>query len=98
MPDTNIRQHVYARILVSGRVQGVGYRAFTHRRAAGKGLSGGVRNLETGQVELELEGERAVIEDLLVELRKGPIGSHVTQVQVEWGMAAARFHEFHIWY
>jgi acylphosphatase len=46
---------VRARISVSGRVQGVGYRAFTVRVANERGLVGGVRNCEDGRVELEAE-------------------------------------------
>ncbi|MBX3235628.1 MAG: acylphosphatase [Nitrospiraceae bacterium] len=98
MPQSDSREHVYARVLVSGRVQGVGYRAFTQRVGTARRLAGGVRNLDTGQVELEVEGSRAVIEDLLAELRKGPVGSRVTQVQVEWSTAADRFTDFQIWY
>jgi acylphosphatase len=98
MPNSPTQQHVYARVVVNGRVQGVGYRAFTRHRASAKGLSGGVRNLETGQVEVEIEGEKAVIEDLVSDLRKGPVGSYVIHVHVEWGAAADRFHGFQIWY
>jgi len=61
--EANVRAH----ILVSGRVQGVGYRAFAHRVATQRGLVGGVRNLDDGRVELDVEGDRAVIEALLLE-------------------------------
>ncbi len=49
---------VRARILVAGRVQGVGFRAFAARTATRLDLVGGVRNLDDGRVELEVEGRR----------------------------------------
>jgi len=93
---TEIGESVRARILVSGRVQGVGYRAFTCRMAAARGLTGGVENLDSGQVAVDAEGGRAVLEEFLVDLKKGPVGARVTQVQVEWGNATGRYHDFTI--
>jgi acylphosphatase len=86
-----------AKILVHGHVQGVGYRAFACRMAASRGLTGGVKNLDNGQVALDVEGAREVIEELLVELKKGPVGARVSQVQVEWNHATGRHHDFTIW-
>ena len=63
---------VRARIVISGRVQGVGYRAFGEEAAQRCGVRGGVRNLRDGRVEVEAEGERGAVDDLLVCLRKGP--------------------------
>jgi len=88
---------VRAKILVSGHVQGVGYRAFTCRVAASRGLTGGVENLDSGQVALDVEGSRGALEDLLIDLKKGPVGARVTQVQVEWSRSTGRYHEFTIW-
>lgn len=87
-----------AHILVSGRVQGVGYRAFAARVAARHGLLGGVRNLDDGRVELDVEGKRAVIEALLQELKMGPPAARVTNVEAEWSAATERFSNFSIWY
>ena len=87
---------VRAKILVSGRVQGVGYRAFTCRMAASRGLTGGVENLDSGQVAVDVEGSRNILEDFLADLKRGPVGARVTQVQVEWGNATGRHHEFAI--
>lgn len=86
-----------AKILVSGHVQGVGYRAFTRRVATSRGLTGGVENLDSGQVALEVEGSREVLEELVRDLKKGPVGARVTQVQVEWSLATGRYHDFTIW-
>lgn len=87
---------VRAKILVSGRVQGVGYRAFTCRMAASRGLTGGVENLDSGQVAVDVEGSRNVLEEFLADLKRGPVGARVTQVQVEWGNATGRHHDFRI--
>ena len=73
-----------ARILIDGAVQGVGFRYFIYRRASRLGLAGFVRNLPGGEVEIELEGERADIEALLGQAREGPFMARVDRVQVEW--------------
>ena len=91
-------QPVRARIMVSGRVQGVGYRAFAARMAAQHGLVGGVRNLDDGRVELDVEGKKAVIEGLLHELQVGPPAARVTKIETEWSAATERFSSFSIWY
>jgi acylphosphatase len=89
---------VRAHILVSGRVQGVGYRAFAARVATRHGLVGGVRNLSDGRVELDVEGPKPVIDAVLLELHVGPPAAHVTSVDTEWSPATARFATFSIWY
>jgi acylphosphatase len=58
--------------LVSGRVQGVGYRAYVHRQALELGLRGRVRNLDDGRVELIASGEARALEELRQRLLKGP--------------------------
>ncbi|MCS6319326.1 MAG: acylphosphatase [Nitrospira sp.] len=93
---TETGEPVRARILVSGRVQGVGYRAFTCRKALSHGLTGGVENLDSGQVAVEAEGSRGVLEEFILDLKKGPVGSRVTQVQVEWSRATGRYQDFTI--
>jgi acylphosphatase len=89
---------VRARISVSGRVQGVGYRAFTVRVASERGLVGGVRNCEDGRVELEAEGPREKIMSLIAALKVGPPASRVTEVRVEWVQAKGRQTDFAVWY
>jgi len=89
---------VRAHIMVSGRVQGVGYRAFAARVAVQQGLLGGVRNLDDGRVELDVEGKQAVIEALLHELKAGPPAARVTKIETEWSAATGRFSRFSIWY
>ncbi len=78
-----------ARIWVSGRVQGVGFRYFTAGRARRLGLGGSVRNLPDGRVEVVAEGDRAAIEALIAAVRQGPPGAHVGEIRVDWSDAPA---------
>ena len=64
-------------VRVSGRVQGVYYRAFTRDKAVALGVSGWVRNLPGGGVEAVLEGERQNVGELLKFMKSGPSGSMV---------------------
>ncbi len=73
--------------IVSGRVQGVGYRAFVVRYARALGLDGSVRNLPSGQVEVIAEGDEKALQQLLTLLREGPPAARVTSVSVQWGEA-----------
>jgi len=84
--------------MVSGLVQGVGYRAFAARVAGNHRLVGGVRNLNDGRVEVDVEGEKAVIQALVVELKAGPPGSDVQKIEIEWSPSTNRFSSFRIWY
>jgi len=71
------------KVLVSGRVQGVFYRAFTRQNAEQLGLSGWVKNLEDGRVEAEIEGSRQAIERMLTKMRRGPPGARVDDIETE---------------
>ena len=75
---------VGAHILVSGLVQGVGFRYFVSARARKLGLSGYVCNLFDGSVEIFAEGERALIEDLIREVKVGPRAAHVADLKIHW--------------
>jgi acylphosphatase len=87
-----------AKLLVTGTVQGVGYRAFAARVASQQNLRGGVRNLNDGRVELEVEGPKGRILDLIEDLKIGPPASRVAAVEVEWSPATGRFVNFTVWY
>ena len=80
---------------VEGRVQGVGYRMFVRERAVALGLSGWVRNLPSGDVDLEAEGPRAVLDRFLSDLQSGPPASRVRNVHAEWAPARGT-HGFEI--
>ena len=70
------------RFVVSGRVQGVGFRYFVLRRAQGLGLAGWTRNLEDGRVEVRAWGGEDALTKLGQELARGPQSSKVTNVDI----------------
>ena len=63
---------VVYRVVLSGRVQGVGFRAWTERTARSLGLSGWVRNLRNGSVEALFAGPADVVDDMISRCRRGP--------------------------
>ncbi len=73
-----------ATILVAGRVQGVGFRAFARRQALDLGLAGHAENLADGRVEIVAEGPRDQLEHYLVKLRVGPTHARVDELEVQW--------------
>jgi len=70
--------------IVSGRVQGVAYRYFAQRWAGSLSLSGWVRNLDDGRVELLAEGDKRALEEFLTHLRDGPRLAVVDGIEVRW--------------
>ena len=84
---------------VTGRVQGVGFRDFTRRRAARLGLAGWVRNEpDRRTVRLVAEGPRAHLEELLAALHQGPSAARVEHVAADWGAATGEFDGFRVAY
>ena len=67
-------------VRVTGIVQGVGFRWFVRERARRLGLSGWVRNLSDGSVEVVASGDAHQLEFLMGELRRGPAGARVDQI------------------
>jgi acylphosphatase len=84
--------------IVSGSVQGVGFRYFVQDTAVALHLKGWVRNLWRGDVEVMAEGERPALEQLLAALRRGPRSAQVDSVHLEWGEYTGEFRSFHIKY
>ena len=74
-------------VIVSGRVQGVGYRAFVRRYAKNNKISGYAENITDGRVEVIAEGYKPDLEHLLLMLAKGPSHAKVTATDVTWGEA-----------
>jgi acylphosphatase len=74
---------VARRYIISGRVQGVGFRYFTEAAAAREGIHGWVRNLPDGRVEASAEGEADAVDRFESKLRHGPPGARVEDVDVE---------------
>jgi len=87
-----------ARVVVSGRVQGVWFRGFTQRVAADAGVRGWVRNLPDRRVEAVLQGSRAAVEKVVGFLREGPPGASVTDIAVSWSPPSEVCRGFHIRY
>ena len=83
-------------LLFSGRVQGVGFRAFVAQHAKQIGICGWVRNVGRRQVEVLAEGTRADLEDFLQAVREGPSVSQVEDVKVEWGDTQEKFNSFKV--
>ncbi len=86
------RAHVY----VTGRVQGVFFRAETANLAHGLGLVGWVRNTPDGRVEAIFEGEKHSVEEAVEFCRRGPPGAQVSKLDVEWGGWKGEFRDFRV--
>ena len=87
-----------ALIRVYGRVQGVGYRYFALRQGELLGLKGYVRNCIDGSVELEVEGEKAIIEQFTQILKEGPRFSQVSKVDLTFNEYEAKYSHFSVEY
>lgn len=70
------------RYLISGRVQGVGFRFFTQAAAAPEGLHGWVRNRPDGGVEIQAEGDVEALDRFERRIQHGPPGARVDRVEV----------------
>jgi acylphosphatase len=81
---------------VHGRVQGVFFRSFVQRWAEQLKLTGYVRNLPDGTVEVRAEGERQQLEKLADYLRQGPPPARVSNVVTGWTEYTGNFADFRI--
>ena len=84
------------RYVIAGRVQGVGFRWFTHDAAAREGIHGWVRNLADGRVEVVAEGDVESVDRLEAVIRRGPGSARVEGVEVEEHAPAGRTTGFEI--
>ena len=73
---------VYKQIFVSGRVQGVFFRDSTRQLATRLKLSGGVRNLADGRVEVQVTGDETMVQELIKWLKIGPKFAKVSTIEV----------------
>ena len=83
-------------MVISGRVQGVGFRWFTHDVATRAGVTGWVRNLPDGRVEAWIEGEATSVDRVEAAVRLGPRGARVATVAVDVEDPAGRDTGFSI--
>jgi len=85
-------------VLLSGRVQGVGFRNFTAARARRAKLTGFVRNLPDGRVEALAEGPPHAVAEWLDKVKRGPRAARVENVDVAEEVPAGDFESFDIWF
>jgi len=83
-------------LLIEGLVQGVCYRAFARDEAEALRLSGWVRNLPDGRVELVAEGPEEALQKLLAWCRRGPPAAHVRDLNARWSEATGEFTGFRV--
>lgn len=83
------------RVLYGGRVQGVGFRFTVLQIAKGRAVTGFVRNLADGRVELVAEGSAAELDRFLAEIAAAMAGN-IHQTEVAVGVAAGRFTDFRV--
>ena len=88
----NFRLHAY----VKGHVQGVGFRYHVLKAAQDDHLTGWVRNLYDGRVEVMAEGPHADLNQLLLRLRLGPISAQVNNVDYTFSEVKGDFHGFRV--
>lgn len=84
---------------VRGRVQGVYYRAFTARVAKSLGIKGYVRNVaRTGDVEVDAEGDKPKLEEMLRQLEIGPPEALVEKIDAKWSNYTGLYNGFDVRY
>ena len=82
-------------VSVTGRVQGVFYRAWLREEADRLGVTGWVRNTPDGHVEAHVEGEPAAVEQIIERLRQGPSAAEVEDVRL-WDVEPCDFDGFEV--
>jgi len=86
-----------AHVLINGIVQGVGFRYFVYNHAINLDLTGFVKNLPSGQVELEAEGDTSLVGEFIKQISIGPRSSHITDVKVDWIKCTNINSGFQVW-
>ena len=92
MESEVVRAHVF----IEGRVHGIGFRYWARKNAQGLGLTGWVRNLADGRVEVVFEGAKKEIEDMIKKCKRGPMLAGVKHIDVIWEKASGEFDDFEI--
>jgi acylphosphatase len=91
-PEGMVRAHVW----VTGRVQGVGFRAHVQYAAQRAGVTGWVRNVGYDQVETVAEGGRDAVEGFIAQVKAGPRASRVDDARVDWETPTGEFRKFSV--
>jgi len=79
MAAEKVQKHIY----LSGRVQGVGFRAFTQRQASVLDIKGWVKNLTDGRVEAVIQGEKTKVKQMIQKLKSGPSYAQVDNIEIK---------------
>jgi acylphosphatase len=87
-----VRAHVW----VTGRVQGVGFRAHVEYAARRAGVTGWVRNVGYDTVEAVAEGARQQVEGFVAAVRQGPRSARVDRERIEWETVTGEFADFEV--
>ena len=87
---------VVVKIRVEGYVQGVGFRYFVKTIADGYGIKGYVKNLYTGEVEIEAEGEKDFVQKFVEEIKKGSSLSQIRSLHVDYLEDKSDYSKFEI--
>jgi len=83
-------------LIISGRVQGVGFRYFCLEQAERLGITGHAQNRSDGSVEVEAQGTEEKLEQFATAVSIGPRQARITNIEREDGMALSTENEFHI--
>lgn len=86
----------HVQIIVHGMVQGVGFRFYVLREARLLDLKGFVRNIPTGEVEIEAEGDRGMLQELIKKVKAGPRFADIAGLDIEWKKFQGIFQFFEI--
>jgi acylphosphatase len=87
---------IHVHVMISGRVQGVWFRASTKQKADELGLTGWVKNTKDGDVEAVFEGEESLVDEMIAWCWNGPPLAHVTEVTVVQRHHTTQFADFTI--
>lgn len=91
-------EKVRVHIFVSGKVHGVFFRSETQAKAQELGLTGWVKNLADGRVEIVAEGEKEMVEKLVEWAKRGPDSAKVGSLEIDWQKYQGEFKNFEIRY
>ncbi|MCX6057102.1 MAG: acylphosphatase [Chloroflexi bacterium] len=92
--ETSQNEIIRVHMRVTGRVQGVGFRAHVEYHASQNGVTGWVRNVGYDSVETVAEGTRAQIDKFIAAVKQGPRASRVDDARVEYETVTGEFQEF----
>ncbi len=91
-----MNKRIHVKMIVHGRVQGVGFRYTTQMIAQQLGITGWVRNAYDGTVHIEAEGEEPLMKQFVAKIKEGPRFSEVTHVEEVYLDESGGFHFFDI--